>query len=290
MGMGFRDTFSRISREASKRVNPCVGEEESILLQDSVRKCSKFRGLVQDRWCVLTEERLYFFESFWASKNSKPTEAVDMSRVIGVQLTRNCAGLCVLNVICRSRLFGGRIIQFSLTDEGAATAWARCFAKMENVAFSSSVFEEKKPAATGDAGMTTGLSHLDILEHAMQFDEPKHYSLKRVNARALLCNARMSKCSESDSESDIASAEFVEVGGYSDPLRSMPYGENLCCADLCSFYQKMVANGEIRHRPENLASDEAEQSKSWLGHNSVSSTTVNEEFPSFETESTNSWD
>jgi hypothetical protein len=217
--------------------------------------------------------------------------------VIGVQLTRNSAGLSVLNLICRSRLFGGRIIRFSFPEESAATAWAQCFAKMDNLVFSSSLIEEKKPS--GDAGMTTGLSTLNLMEHSMQLDEaieePKQCTLKRVNAKALLCNEQ-SECSESDSESDIVSAEFVEVGGCSsssNPLRSMPYGKNLCCADLCRYYQKMVANCEIGERCDETPSDYAELPKS-LGYNSGSSTTVNEanlnEFPSFDTDSLSSWD
>jgi hypothetical protein len=54
----------------------------------------------------------------------------------------------------------------------------------------------------------------------------------------------------------------------------------------------MVENGKIRRLDETAI--DAELPKSELGHISVTSTTVNEanfnEFPSFETESTSSWD
>jgi hypothetical protein len=248
---------------------------------------------MQDRWCVMTEERIYFFESFWASKYSKPTEAVPLSRVVGVQLTRNSAGSCVLNVIYRSRLFGAGIIQFSLSEERAATVWGQCFAKMESLAFSSTVLDEKKPEVSGEAGMTIGLSSMDLMELESRLDEPQPHTLKRVDARAILFNQELTKLCESDSESDVVSADFIEVyeGGHNDVLRSMPYGKDLCCADMCSYYQKMVANGDIQHGLDACADEELP--KSDLGRISVQSTTVNEasnEFPSFEIASTTSWD
>jgi hypothetical protein len=189
------------------------------------------------------------------------------------------------------------MIQFSLSEERAATVWGQCFAKMESLAFSSTVLDEKKPEVSGEAGMTAGLSSMDLMELESRLDEPQPHTLKRVDARAILFNQELTKLCESDSESDVVSADFIEVyeGGHNDVLPrclpSMPYGKDLCCADMCSYYQKMVANGDIQHGLDACADEELP--KSDLGRISVKSTTVNEasnEFPSFEIASTTSWD
>jgi hypothetical protein len=149
MGMQLRlqDLCSQWSRNAAKQVNPRIDlDHEAILLQAPVVKSSKYRAAPQKRWCVLTEERVYFFESFAASKFSAPTEAVAWSRVLFVRYACSGPEKRSLTICCKSRLLGIRSVHVDLFGGGddMDAMWCECFAKLSRVSFFAALDDPRK--------------------------------------------------------------------------------------------------------------------------------------------------
>jgi hypothetical protein len=276
MGMQTRlqDLCSQWSRAASKQVNPQIDlDHETSLLQAPVVKFSKYRGVSQKRWCVLTESRIYFFESFSASKFSKtPTEAIPWSRVLFVRYACSAPEKRILTICCRSRLLGIRSVHVDLFGGGddMDSTWCECFAKLPSVSFFAAL--ERKAIAPSAGKLVRepvslcakveavdGLSRTSTISTRGSGFSTRGSGLRRVAKMSQIApqqgeEAASSAHSHDDfsnwhdkdsiSTDSIASHAFIEDPDISRcPGLTFRYGKESSSADLCASYQLSKAKG-----------------------------------------------
>jgi hypothetical protein len=211
-------------------------------------KCSKYRGVSQKRWCVLTAKRIYFFESFWASKYSAPTEAIPWSRVLSARYACSSAEKRTLTVCCKSRLLGLREVCVDLFGGGddMDSTWCECFAKLQGVKFIADL-EDRKPQTCASAvdavdvsrrpptinSSGSGLRRIPkMAQIATQLCEQAALSEESSE----ISSEEETDCTDSISSSSIPSDTFIEDPDRGRSPFSFRYGKEMCCADMCANY------------------------------------------------------
>jgi hypothetical protein len=233
-------------------------------------KFSKYRDVSQKRWCVLTGKRAYFFESFWASKYSAPTEVIPWSRVLYARYA--CCGpkTRTLTICCNSRLLGIRSVHVDLFWEGADmdSTWCECFAKLQGAtrfvadlaeasgAYVEEPAQEPRPAGTGGR---LPADAVDVCSGTLRINTggsglrriPKMSRIASVRGEQLASSGGSSPVTtvqdhaESISSGSIASDAFIEDPDRSGLSFSFRYGKETSSADLCANYQLTKASSSI---------------------------------------------
>jgi hypothetical protein len=212
-------------------------------------KCSKYRGVSQKRWCVLTEERIYFFESFWASKYSSPTEAIPWSRVIFARYAYSASQKRTLSICCKSRLLGIRSVHVDLFGGGddMDSTWSECLAKLDGVSVVTDLEERKAKACAQVSDAVDASSRTSTMSTCgtglrripkMSQIAPQSEEEAPLSADA----SETSSCLDLDgtdsfSSGSIASDAFIEDADCSGFSFAFQYGKEMSCADLCANYQ-----------------------------------------------------
>jgi hypothetical protein len=239
-----------------------------------VIKFSKYRGVSQKRWCVLTGKRVYFFESFSASKYSAPTEVIPWSRVLFVRYACSSPEKRILTVCCKSRLLGIRSVHVDLFGGGddMDSTWCECFAKLPSVSFFAALEKPKradisaplsagKPASVASdtsyerrwtacakvSDSVDGLSRTSTIStrgSGMRRVPKMSQIASRVGERAALSVMSSDHSSwherddtDSIASDSIASAAFIEDPDISRFPLTFRYGKESSSADLCASYQ-----------------------------------------------------
>jgi hypothetical protein len=261
MQMRLQDLCSQWSRAASKQVNPRIDlDNETILLQTPVVKSSKYRGVAQKRWCVLTEKRIYFFETFSASKYSAPTEVIPWYRVLFVRYACSAPEKRILTICCRSRSLGVRSVHVDLFGGGddMDSTWCECFAKLPSVSFFAALERKAtapsamKLARDADCVRDKVSTSVDGRSLTASTISTQGGGLRRVpNMSQIATPQRGEEASLSAESSDrstwqdmdsissesIASHAFIEDPDLSRCPLTFRYGKESSSADLCASYR-----------------------------------------------------
>jgi hypothetical protein len=123
--MGLPDRVSEWAREATKRRNANVGVGERVELDQLVGKYSRHRHVLHDRRLVFTEKAAYFLEA----DGVQPTEVVEWSEVVLVELVRSVTGTCVLDILMKDAMWWGMrtvCCDFYAADAEMWEMWNSC--------------------------------------------------------------------------------------------------------------------------------------------------------------------